>query len=141
MSRFFGNKPLEDDVARARIYGGQPIAPATPYTSTSWDGDAKTVGTYTIDTSTVFGLPAGVKSVNIHLAAKWAAADPGNDLAYAVYSGGASAYAKAHVLSWAANVYDHADAWVPCDASGDIDIVVLGGNATGVFLIISEYRQ
>lgn len=141
MSRFFGEKPLEDDVARARIYGGQPVCLNPAATSTSWDSDGKAVGTTSVDTSALFGLPAGVKSVNVRLGARWAVAAPGTSYAYCGPKGGAATCIKAVNRAWAANVYDSADAWVPCDANGDIDVVVVGADTTGTYLEIAGYTQ
>ena len=50
----------------------------TRYTSTSWDGDAKVIGTYDLNLNTVFGVPTGVKGVFVKASAKWAAASDGS---------------------------------------------------------------
>ena len=44
---------------------GRPVFLTTPKTSTSWDGDARSTTSATkIDTSTVFGIPDGVKRLS-----------------------------------------------------------------------------
>lgn len=51
---------------------------AAHYTSTSWDGDVKSVGTYDLNLNTVFGVPTGVVAVLVKAGAKWQAASDGS---------------------------------------------------------------
>ena len=103
-------------------YTGYIFVPLTsPLTSTSWDGDARSAaGKTLIDLSAVFGVPAGVKAVNIKVSMR--------DSGSAAGSGGivlgpnATAWeGKGVQVSGIRNdaIMDF-DLVVPCNANGDI---------------------
>lgn len=115
---------------------------ATRLTSTSWDGDARSTTAKTlIDLSAVFGTPAGIKAVLLHVSAR----DSG------------SAATDAHILFAPHNTANNGlfldvygqpnDTWdrgmliVPCDSNGDIyyQIVASGASTFDVYLEIWGY--
>jgi hypothetical protein len=108
----------------------------TPLTSTSWNGDdTKTVGTITIDTSSVFGAPAGIKAALIFFRAKWTSASTSSFMY--VRPIGATRYTD---IIYADNTsYQTSNATVPCDENGDFEFVVGGANATEVICEIWGY--
>jgi len=65
------------------------VEPPVPqrFTSTLWDGDVKTVGTYTVNLNTVFGVPTAARVVFVSASAKWAAASNSNYISISPYSG------------------------------------------------------
>lgn len=93
----------------------------TPLTSTAWDGDAySTVGTSTlIDTSAVFGVPAGVKALSVQIVVKDSAAWGAGEywLALGPSSG---VYYMATVSCYGGDLLGRNNAIVNCDANGDI---------------------
>lgn len=95
---------------------GRPVFLTTPLTSTSWDGDNKDTGDRaTVDLSTVFGVPAGVKAVLMSIQTQ---ANAVNDY---IRFGPNSTYN--YVLTCrtsVANQIAHAIGIVPCDSNGDI---------------------
>jgi hypothetical protein len=124
-------------VANSMPFGSSTFIPlTTPLTSTSWNGDdTKTVGTITIDTSSVFGAPAGIKAALIFFRAKWTSASTSSFMY--VRPIGATRYtdiAYAHDTS-----YQTSNATVPCDENGDFEFVVGGANATEVICEIWGY--
>jgi hypothetical protein len=118
-------------------YTGYIFVPlTTPLTSTSWNGDdTKTVGTITIDTSSVFGAPAGIKAALIFFRAKWTSASTSSFMY--VRPIGATRYTD---IIYADNTsYQTSNATVPCDENGDFEFVVGGANATEVICEIWGY--
>ena len=109
---------------------------ATPLTSTSWDGnDTKNVGTTTIDTSVIFGAPAGIKAASIFFRAKWGSATVSSymyvrPVGGTRYAGIVYAYTTAHQAE---------SCIVPCDADGDFEFVVGNANAGEVMCEIHGY--
>jgi len=99
--------------------------------------EPKNVGTYDIDTSEGdWNLPTGVKAVLVRLAAKWSSAD--NDYCMYVRPKGSSSFIGA-VRSESANEYHEATSVCPCDDNGDFQVVIVGANATGVYVEIHGY--
>jgi len=124
-------------VADTMPFGSSTFIPlTTPLTSTSWDGnDTKTVGTITIDTSSVFGAPAGIKAALIFFRAKWTSASTSSFMY--VRPIGATRYTD---IIYADNTsYQTSNATVPCDENGDFEFVVGGANATEVICEIWGY--
>jgi len=145
-----GTDPDADDIhfdgnlksmKNSTVYDVYAIHPVTaPFTSTSWDGDdAKTVAAspYEIDTSAVFGVPAGVKAVYIRLATKWAGVD--NAYSCNVRAKGGSSGQVVCRSDVSAGGWNEATGWVSCDANGDIEVVVGGADTTAVFLELWHY--
>lgn len=106
----------------------------TPLTSTSWDGDTKSIGDRAIvDLSTVFGVPAGVKAVLMSIQTQASAAnqyirfgpDSGNNFALTC-------------RTTVAGVIAHASGIVPCDANGDV-YCYTSGAVEGVWVWIWGY--
>lgn len=111
-----------------------PVQFATPLTSTSWDGDAKTTADNgVIDLSAVFGVPAGVKSVKVKVIGSSATvnryfgvgAASGNNVA-------ANRVAVANQNAYIGPVD------CPCDANGDIWFYC-DGDMTAVHIQIFGY--
>ena len=124
-------------VANSMPFGSSTFIPlTTPLTSTSWNGDdTKTVGTITIDTSSVFGAPAGIKAALIFFRAKWTSASTSSFMY--VRPIGATRYTD---IIYADNTsYQTSNATVPCDENGDFEFVVGGANATEVICEIWGY--
>jgi hypothetical protein len=119
-------------------YTGYIFVPlTTPLTSTSYNGDDTiSVGTRTIDTSSVFGAPVGIKAALVYVRAKWASA---GDYYLIVRPGGGGATTDVDVIRGSTTYYDDMTVLVPCDANGDFDIVVGGANATNVIIKIFGY--
>lgn len=106
----------------------------TNYLNTSWDGDSKAAGTYTIDTS-AWGIPEGVRACYIRITARYngtvsdsywvAATHPDNTTQYNVLT-------RINVGS----AYNDREGWVACDDNGDFNIVVNGTTMDEVWLVI-----
>ncbi len=89
----------------------------TPATSTAFDGDLYDVdndGT-TIDLSTSFGIPAGVKAVTISISGRC----PTVGKRFSIGPSATYGYAL-ELLSQVSNAYIANSGVVPCDANGDV---------------------
>lgn len=126
-------KPYRNSTA----YTGYVFVPlTTALTSTSYDGnDTVAVGTTNIDTSSVFSAPVGIKAALIQVSAAWASASASNYLALRPLGG------SVNMSKLVAHDTLAQDMTVicPCDANGDIDVVVAGANATNVVIRIWGY--
>jgi len=114
----------------------------TPLTSTSWDGDARSTTAKTlIDLSAVFGVPAGVKAVDVKVMLR----DSGSASygALVVLSPYNTSYSgKSWQCGGLPNDYTHrASGIVPCNADGDIyyQVDASGVNTLDVWLEIWGY--
>lgn len=136
-------KRLEREVERLRVKEKQVFVPlTTPLTSTSWDGDARSTTAKTkIDLSEVFGVPAGVKAVNVYWAWQdsgsantncWLCLSPNSTAASGIFLG---AYGQANDKRL------FGSATIPCDANGDIyyQIRASGTETMDVYLEIWGY--
>lgn len=96
---------------------------ASYYSSTAWDGDAKgNTGGTLIDLSAVFGVPAGVKAVNMRILGKANNAGPTDG--HWFFCGPSATYdAHSGVYLWG-NVYMSETGIVSCDGNGDINYTV-----------------
>ncbi len=91
---------------------------AAPLTSTSWDGDAKaTTDSASIDLSSVFGAPAGIKAVYVEMEIADASVGTPCSLAPTATYVGTPALT---IYTYVANQYSAATGIIPCDANGDI---------------------
>jgi hypothetical protein len=99
------------------VYGFHPLE--TPATSTSWDGDGKSDSAATVDLSSVFGLPAGIKAVAIRLQADEVGTGDGS-----LSVGPSSSYPQAVKARSNAGVEDNNSGICPCDSNGDIYVTV-----------------
>lgn len=126
-----------DDLVRPEM-GRRVVWLETPLTSTSWDGDdTVAVGTTSVDTSAVFGAPAGIKAALIKVKARWGSANNGYTLGVRPQGGATNVVTVRAVV---ANFDDDAGGVVvPCDENGDLDLVVTNSNATNVKLEIWGY--
>lgn len=124
-------------------YTAYPYVPlATPLTSTSFDGDAFSSCGYTkIDTSVVFGAPAGIKVAWVRLIARDSAASPQTGLYVSLSTKGTDATVQA-------GVYPHGDDQfatgvfpVACDANGDFyyKVSASGSGTTDIWMTIVGY--
>lgn len=111
------------------------LNPAGYWTNTAWDGDVKSPGTYTIDTS-AWGLPAGVKAVFVEMEAKWAAQNTATDLTI-TRTGDTAGLVVCRAL-WA-NGSDNRGGLIPCDSNGDFDVIVHNASTTYTYLKIMGY--
>jgi hypothetical protein len=95
-------------VGAADPLAGQFVPLTTPLTSTSWDGDAKTVADNgTIDLSAVFGAPVGIKAALVVMTI------------YDETPGVLAAAGALNVWTQVANIATAGMGVVPCDANGD----------------------
>lgn len=126
---------LEKLTPRQPEVAPRPIFLTTPLTSTSWDGDdSKTAGTYTIDTSSLFSAPVGIKAASITICARWAAT--AGSFLYAAYVGSSNYATIMRPFSTAQDT--ECNGIVPCDSNGDFDIVI-GNNITRAIIWIHGY--
>ena len=123
--------------ANGMVYGSSTFIPlTTPLTSTSYDGgDTVGVGTVTIDTSSVFSAPVGIKAVSIFARAKWASATMSSYLL--VRPVGASRYCD--IIYARDTNHQTISTIIPCDSNGDFNVVVANANALEVVLEIHGY--
>ena len=118
--------------------GWSPIPLTTPLTSTSYDGDdTVAVGVYTIDTSAVFGAPAGIKMAAIYFRAAWASAS--NTSLMNIRTTGTDAATIIAGVRAQTTFSQDGFCNVPCDANGDFVLTVGGANALNVILRIATY--
>ena len=115
---FAGNLISYKNSTDYTVYGFAPLA--SPLTSTSWDGDARSTTSKTlIDLSSVFSAPAGIKAVLVSVAVRdsgsaggdyWFLLSPNNTANQGLST-------DCHVI----NDRYARSAWVvPCDSNGDI---------------------
>ena len=110
------------------VYGYRPLT--TKAESTSWDGDAKASGE-TIDLQTVFGLPAGIKAVDVFVIAR--------DETVGVWFGvGPDSSNKFEQVTQVTDGWIGLSAVVPCDGNGDI-YFSCSGELDSVYLYIFGY--
>jgi len=107
-----------------------------PLTHTDWDGDAKSVGTYTI-TPTMFGYPTDAVAVCITLSAKWTSANTN----YIVYArpAGSSGTGHIRVTSMVANITNDTGGDVALDSNASFEIVVAGAATSSTYLQVTGY--
>lgn len=110
---------VSEDVYAIQMY-------TSPKTHTSWDGDAVAVGTYPIDTS-AWGCPVGIKYALVRLRMWWATAASGSWAGVKVKGG---SWHSVIVIALVSNMPMEAFGLVPCDASGDFDVQVVGASTT-----------
>jgi len=136
--QFLGRKRLGQDVRRIRTWIPQLITQlqdsTLPFTSTSWDGDAKGAGdSGTLDLSADFGAPANVRAVLVRAAVVDSATGE------TVRIGPDNVDYNALVCRPAvANIYAENSGLVPCDANGDIHVEI-SGDVDGVVISIWGY--
>lgn len=112
-----------------------------PLTSTSWDGDSySTIAPTTIDLSSVFGVPAGVKAVLVRVTIR----DSGsatNDVSVSLGPAGLTGALTVRCSGLPNDSYTNGCLTVPCDTNGDIHYTVTasGANTMDVTLQIWGY--
>ena len=112
------------------MYAFHPLT--SPATSTSWDGDAKSSGSQTIDLSAAFGMPAAIKGILARLTVRdetvdsWGALGPATG-AYTIIS---------RVL--VANQYNDSTGIIPCNGTGDV-VFTANGDLNNVVIQIYGY--
>jgi hypothetical protein len=111
---------------------------ATALTNSSWDGDTKNLSDDgTLDLSSLFSVPAGVKAVLVLLTVKDNAA---GDIRYVALGPSSGNYSMVtRVMN--SDVYNTTQGVVPCDANGDIYVKMSGDNIDYVHLSIWGYYQ
>lgn len=114
------------------VTGFVPLDPVE--TNTSWDGDTKSAGTYTIDLANDFNLPAGVKAVHVRLLGRWSSVGQ----YYAVSARIPGGTDIVTVRPQEANQWSEQAGIVNCDENGDIEIKVFNTSAE-VHLIVTGY--
>ena len=117
-----GQNKLLKDIDTIRTMLGLPVFLNPPYTSASWDGDAKTAAdSGLIDLSAVFSVPAGVRAVYATLSLR----DGTVNVAGRIGPDAADDNAIAS-RTQTADQYDANSGLVPCDANGDIYFTATG---------------
>lgn len=118
----FGNVEVLNDLnvsgalQKSSVNGYIYVPLAAPLTSTSWDGDAKTIANRAIiDLSTVFGAPAGIKAINARL-------ELTDDIVGSYVALGPSATYAANLVTVAqvASKVNTITGIANCDANGDV---------------------
>jgi hypothetical protein len=113
-----------------------------PYTSTDWDGDAKTKDTtYTITPTTDFGVPAGAKMLLVNLGGKWSSLNLGAEHLFLVRPGYVDiSQAFVVVTPKFQAVADYAAGWVPLDSNGQFAVRSVGTySPANVYVNIMAY--
>jgi hypothetical protein len=121
------------------VYGFHPLE--TPLTSTSWDWDARSTTAVTIiDTSAVFGAPAGIKAALVRIGARDSAAW-GTDGLYIGVGPSATYWYHLTCPAFGGDVRNWVQGIVPCDANGDFYFhnVASGTNTMDVEMMILGY--
>ena len=129
------------DALRTIQQGWSPVFLATPLTSTSWDGDARsTTGKTKIDLSAVFGTPAGIKAILIGVSVRDSASASVQSYMYfgPTSTNGEGLVAKAGEINDRRTEYTLV---VPCDGNGDIyyQIQASGTNTFDAWIDIWGY--
>lgn len=116
---------------------------ATPLTSTSWDGDARsTTATTSIDTSVVFGVPAGIKAALVRLIARDSGSHPQTNLHVTLSSSSDMlATPQLSVRPPGADILSENCDIVNCNANGDFyyTITASGSGTMDVWISIKGY--
>lgn len=106
----------------------------TPLTSTSWDGDTKTTADRAIiDLSAVFGVPAGIKAVDIRIQINSAVAGD-----YIRFGPNSTYNYQVVCRQQVVGIISHSNGKVNCDSNGDI-YCYPSGTIANVFLEIWGY--
>lgn len=109
---------------------------AAPLTSGSYDGnDTISASTVSIDTSAVFGVPAGARALLLRVVATWAAAAAASQLSVRPK---AASHATATIRAHTTSAQDMT-VIVPCNSDGDIDVIVANASATNVTIQVWGY--
>jgi hypothetical protein len=115
----------------------------TPLTSTAWDGDSfSTTAKTKIDLSDVFGAPAGIKAVLVHVATRDSASAESSSTKIVLAPNDTADLGFAFRSAGMPNDVNAAgSSIVPCDANGDIyyQITASGTNTTDVWITIWGY--
>ena len=115
-----------------------------PLTSASWDGDAfSTTAKTLIDLSAVFGVPAGVKAVQVFVSAR-DSGSAGSTGIYIYLSPNNTAFSVAvpcRLGGLPNDFWGEGNGVVPCNADGDIyyEIVASGAGTIDVYMQIWGY--
>jgi hypothetical protein len=135
------NKGLAVKMDTLSSYFSTFVPLTTPLTSTAWDGDSfSTTAKTKIDLSAVFGVPAGVKAVEVYAGIEddasqtgdyWLCLSPNNVANNGLFLN----------CSYVNNRPNRAAFKVPCDANGDIyyQINASGINTIHIYLRIWGY--
>lgn len=105
-----------------------------PYTSTSWDGDAKNGADGIIDLSADFSLPAGIKAISCRLSA----ADETVGVTFRLSKDSGATGNGIAQATQIANQAIFVSGIVPCDANGDI-YFSQSGELDAVTIIVTGY--
>ncbi|MCC6189969.1 MAG: hypothetical protein IT318_13120 [Anaerolineales bacterium] len=123
---------------------GYVFVPLTsPWTSTSWDGDAKNTGTYTIDVSGFSGAPgstASIKAYYVRILGNWSSAGGGATFFGLKRLTGDSFHSLA-VWALVANANEDGSGIVTADTNGDFIAEISGANAASAWIQIWGYYQ
>jgi hypothetical protein len=127
---------LEREVERLRVGDkadstafGRPVFLTTPLTSTSWDGDARSTTSPTkIDTSVVFGVPAGVKALMVRLVARDSVAAPSGTPYFGIGPSSTRWY-QLMVRPIGGDIHSESNGVCNCDANGDIYYCIMASGS------------
>jgi hypothetical protein len=108
-----------------------------PFTNTGYDGDAKSIGTYTM-TANAFntGIPTAAVALLVTVSVKWAVAGDGN---YCNIVNPASGQNCLVLRSHVANIAQDAMGIVPVDGTGQFSVIIGGANASSIIINIWGY--
>jgi len=124
-------------------YTGYIYVPlTTALTNSGLDGDALAVGTYSIGpvgsgANFEFNYPSAARALSVRLSGRWSAANGG----YYCYLRPSGSTGRAHVVvhSLVANIYNDNPGIVGTDTNGKVELVVVGANTTGTWVVITGY--
>lgn len=132
-------KRYTDRAAAADVEEVVWLNSGTPLTSTSWDGDSySTTADTGLDLSAVFGVPAGIRAVYLHVRVRDSASSgSASFLGIAFAPTDTTTYSLACGCNGMPNDgYAMHHLWVPCDTSGDINYAITASGATTCDVII-----
>ena len=115
-----------------------------PYTSTSWDGDAFSTGTGTINWNTVFGVPPQAKMVFLRLLIKDEASTGGiYYFQLKAKSGGTEYPLTAYAARGVNDELSSANGWVPIAQNGTsyYNIVASSASAMDIRIWVTAYAR
>jgi hypothetical protein len=124
-----GGKSIEHDTRRVRTLIPQWIYLSSPLTSTSWDGDSfSTTAKTSIDLSSVFSAPAGIKAILVTVQCRDSGSAAGNPWAMLSPNNTAGSGMRCRAAGIANDSRAENCMMVPCDSNGDVYYQL---NATG----------
>jgi len=137
---YLGNLSIAGNYKRGSTTGYIYVPCSPELTSTSWDGDAhSSEGATKIDTSAVFGAPAGIKVAVLSVRCRDSATLGATNLRFYFYTETTNIYDI--VVPIGGDVLQNKLVIIPCDANGDFyySIVASGTNTMDCWIEMDGY--